>query len=198
MGGQVFVPDHGGKDGLRTIKYGSPFLDEPVGPDTEQWHFVAYDNAFFYCFAMGTSFPPWIPCVCEVSKIEEIEVNPDSLGNGPYRTSLHRLLIKDQPILTAPLLRPVHGYSHVVGIRNFGVFVCGEDENDALLNLPKWLGLFGITGLQQGYNQNLARHVMDCSTNRMMNDLRSLGERIGEELNDPSSKLNQTLNTLPE
>lgn len=86
----------------------------------------------------------------------------------------------------------------MVGIRDYGVFVAGRTENEALLSLPRWIGLFGISALQNGYNDPLARHVMDCSTNNMMDGLKTLGDRIGEELSDPSSKLNQTINSLPE
>lgn len=102
MGGQVFVPDHKGENGLRQVKYKSPFLDEPVSVETEHWHAFAYDDSHFYCFAMGVDLPPWIPCKCRKEDLEEVQVNPDSLGDGPFRTALHRSLLKSQPILTAP------------------------------------------------------------------------------------------------
>jgi len=208
--GKVYVPTHHTDSGLEEWKRGDSTLQQPLHSTTQSWHFHATDPEYFYCaVSAASSLPPevvrvvkadWTVCAVNLEDLELVQINPDSLGEAV--ASVHRCLVADRDILVGPTSRhlfPEFGsqeYAYVAGLKEYGVFTAGKTESDALLALPRLIGMFGILAFHGGYNQGLVRYVMDTSSAGLMEDLRHAAGRLKEQADNPDSELNKKIDRM--
>lgn len=198
FGGKIFLPDVTKPTGYRLFSSNDPWLEEALYIESPQWHFFATDDTFFYCMAAyeHCSFPAG-PARCSKNRFEIVQIDPESL-NGPFTTPIHKNLISGLDILSAPVedIAGMGFSGHLVGVKEFGVYVVGMTESTALQNLPKWLGLFGQQCLRGLYNDGLCDRLLNSATTTMMGSLKRLGDQLGEEIQNPTSQLNKKIDEL--
>lgn len=202
MGGKIYVPDGLQPSGFRKLEHNDPWLDEHLNIESEQWYFFALDKKYYYCCALNPfgAFPV-MPVRMMKSQIETVQVEPEALGEGEHLNRVNRTLIKDQDILTAPVNKTpfnIQQRGHVVGIQKFGVYAIGKDESAALRDLPRWVGMLGTHCFRSGFNDALARHLLDSGTKWIMDDLQNLGKTMKRQMDDPDSEINKAIEQIRE
>lgn len=204
MGGKIYIPTHADESGFEEWKYGDPRLQAALDPEAETWHFHATDSEYFFCSCLVADDlrPPWTVCKVKLADLEIIQINPESLGEGPFLTPLHKQLLTNQDIWVGQISQNLFshlgflGNMHLAGLKEYGVFVLGKSESAALRILPKWVGLLGAAALQRGYNQNLARFVIGSGSTSILDKLKEEASQIKQEADDPESRLNEQLDQM--
>ncbi len=165
--GKVYLPSRNG--GFRRVENDDAVMQTPFNLDDEQWTSYALDDWAYYCNAfldIGLPMPVKMPRSC----IELLQVEPETATPEPIRQAL----LRDRDLLcgTGQGVFLSGRRLHVVGFKEFGLYVAAPSEQAALKAFVRFLGPMAVHVFQRDFDNPLPELILRLGSKTILEELR--------------------------